>query len=66
MKFVWERIALLFLADEPFIFIEKEKKNVTKTFIEKYATTVHEKLVPYLNLTLVNSPKYTQCIQGNI
>lgn len=49
--------SLVFVADLPFILVEKESNEI-KTFKEKYTTTVHQKLVPYLNSTLVNSPKY--------
>ena len=57
--------SLVFVADLPFILVEKESNEI-KTFKEKYTTTVHQKLVPYLNLTLVNSPKYRQSIHENI
>ena len=37
-----------------------------KKFIEKYAESVHQKLVPNLNLISIYSPKYSQCIQETL
>ena len=42
------------------------KYHIRKILIEKYTENVYQRLFPDLYLVLINSPKYSPCIQETV